>query len=139
MSEMVDMERLARVWRKMQDKRDTLRREYDEADQEVERQQAVVATALLSAMNGLKAEKLTTSSGVVERQKKVLASGADWPAIRRFVVENDAWEMLHKRISTTFIDKWMKEHDAAPPGVNVFTEFKVVVKKPGGKALPADE
>ena len=140
MTEMVDMEKLARVWRKMQDKRDELKHAYEGADESIEKQQKVIGTALLSAMNTLGGSKLTTEAGLIEKQKKVHVSGADWNAIYRFVETNDAWEMLHKRISSTFVEKWAKEHDETlPPGVNVFTEFVVTVKKPSAKSLPADE
>ena len=137
---MVDMERLARVWRKMQDKRDEIRAAYEAADKSVEDQQKIVGTALLSAMTGMKGDKLTTASGVIERQTKTQVSGADWNAIYRFVTDHDAWQMLHKRLSSTFVDAWAKDHDGElPPGVNVFRTLQVVVKKPGSRSLPHDE
>ena len=137
---MVDMERLARVWRKMQDKRDEIRAAYEAADKSVEDQQKIVGTALLSAMTGMKGDKLTTASGVIERQTKTQVSGADWNAIYRFVTDHDAWQMLHKRLSSTFVDAWAKDHDGElPPGVNVFRTLQVVVKKPGSKSVPHDE
>ena len=140
MTEMVDMERLARVWRKMQDKRDEIRAAYEAADKSVEDQQKIVGTALLSAMTGMKGDKLTTASGVIERQTKTQVSGADWNAIYRFVTDHDAWQMLHKRLSSTFVDAWAKDHDGElPPGVNVFRTLQVVVKKPGSKSVPHDE
>ena len=137
---MVDMERLARVWRKMQDKRDEIRAAYEAADKSVEDQQKIVGTALLSAMTGMKGDKLTTAAGVIERQTKTQVSGADWNAIYRFVTDHDAWQMLHKRLSSTFVDAWAKDHDGElPPGVNVFRTLQVVVKKPGSRSLPHDE
>ena len=140
MTEMVDMERLARVWRKMEDKRDELKHAWEAADKVIADQQATVGTALLSAMNGIKGDKLTTQAGVIEKQTKTQVSGADWNAIYRFVTEHDAWQMLHKRLSSTFVDAWAKDHDGElPPGVNVFRTFQVVVKKPGAKSLPRDE
>ena len=36
---MVDMEKLARVWRKMQDKRDEMRHAWEPADEAIEAQQ----------------------------------------------------------------------------------------------------
>jgi hypothetical protein len=145
MAEMVDMEKLARVWRKMEDKRDELKHAWEAADKVIEDQQKIVGTALLSAMNGIKGNKLTTAAGVIEKQQKTRVSGADWSAIYRFVADNDAWEMLHKRISSTFVEKYAETHQDAegapilPPGVNVFRYFEVTVKKPGAKSLPKDE
>ena len=136
---MVDMEKLARVWRKMQDKRDEMRHAWEQADEAIEAQQKVVGAALLEAMTGLKADKLTTQAGVVERKEEYKVSGADWQAIYKFVVEHDAFEMLHKRLSSTFVEKWAKEHGAVPPGVNTFRQFVVAVKKPTARAVPASD
>ena len=149
MTELVDMEKLARVWRKMQDKRDELKHAFETADKAIEDQQDVVGTALLSAMNGLKGDKLTTAAGVIEKKRDFKVSGADWQAIYRFVANNDAWELLHKRLSSTFVEKWAKDHttkdddgndvQSLPPGVNVFTSYKVTVKKPTVRAVPAED
>ena len=124
MTEMVDMEKLARVWRKMQDKRDELRHAFEAADLAIETQQKIVSTALLSAMNGLKGDKLTTAAGVIEKKLDTKVSGADWSAIYRWIVEHGAFEMLHKRISSTFVEKYAKEHEGElPPGLNVFSQW----------------
>ena len=139
MPEMVDMEKLARVWRKMQDKRDELRHAYEAADLAIEQQQDTVGVALLSAMNSLKGDKLTTAAGIVERKLDTKVSGADWSAIYRWIIEHDAFEMLHKRISSTFVEKWQKEHAGAlPPGVNVYSQYVVAVKKPSARTLPTE-
>lgn len=140
MAELVDMEKLARVWRKMQDKRDELRHAFETADKSIEDQQDVVGTALLSAMNAIGGTSLKTEAGVIEKKRSMKVSGADWQAIYRFVAENDAWGMLHKRLSSTFVENWAKEHDETlPPGVNVFTAYEVSVKKPTARAVPAED
>ena len=136
---MIDMEKLAGVWRKMQDERDRLAAECKKADDAIKKQQDAVGDALLAAMTEMGGDSLKTEAGVVERKRSMKPSAADWGAVYRFVVENDAFELLHKRLSSTFVEKYAKEHDALPPGINVYTEFKVTVKKPGAKSLPADQ
>lgn len=136
----VDMEKLARVWRKMQDKRDELRHAFEAEDKRIEEQQKQVSSALNGAMAQMGLSSAKTAAGVIERKQKLVASAADWEAVYRFIVENDAWELLHKRLGTRFIESWAKSHDgAAPPGVNVKSEFVVSVKKPGSKELPNSE
>jgi len=135
---MIDMEKLARIWRKMQDERERLAAEFKHADDAVKKQQDVVGDTLLAAMTEMGGDKLRTEAGEVVRERSMKPSAADWGAVYRFVVENDAFELLHKRLSSTFVEKYAKEHDALPPGINVYTEFKVKVRKPAGKSLPAD-
>lgn len=135
-----DMETLARVWRKIDDARGVLKAEFEAKDRELETQQDEVSRILNDAMAAMNAKKIDTAAGVIERKQQYKPSAADWGAIYRFVVENDAFEMLHKRLSSTFIQTWAEEHAGdLPPGVNVYTEFKVGVKKPAGKALPKGE
>ena len=136
----VDMEKLARVWRKMQDARDKLSRDFKLADLAIENQQDQIGAALLAAMNTMKGTKLTTAAGIVEKKTSMKASGKDWGAIQRFIVEHGAWELLHKRLGTQFIAKWAADHDGElPPGISVYQEFKVTVTKPGSKEPPKAE
>ena len=135
----VDMEKLARVWRKMQDKRDALSHAYKLADLEIENQQDKVGAALLDAMNKMGGTRLITPAGTIEKSVDTKVSGADWQAIYRFIKENDAWELLHKRLGSKFVVDWQKKTGSLPPGVNVYTAFKVSVKKPGSKEPPSEE
>jgi hypothetical protein len=128
------MEKLARVWRKMQDRREQLKHDYERADLQIAEQQKQVGAALSAAMDSMKATSIKTAAGVIERKQKLLASAADWDAIYRFIVENDAWELLHKRLGSKFVETWAAKHDGVPPpGVNVRSEFVVSVKKAGSK------
>lgn len=137
---MVNMETLARVWRKMQDRRDNLKHEYEAQDKQIEAQQKQVGAALLDAMNKMGGTKLLTAAGQIEKKTVTHVNGKDWGAFYRFIKDNDAWPMLHKRITTAEVEKWAKSHDGAlPPGVDVYTEFKVSVKKPGTRDVPASE
>jgi hypothetical protein len=135
----VDMERLAEVWRKMEDKMTAIRKAADAEVAAIKTQQDLVSTTLLKAMQDLKQTKSTTGAGEIVVSQSMKPSAKDWGAVYRFVVENDAFDMLHKRLSSTFIENWAKAHDALPPGISVFTEFKVSVKKPGSKDLPKED
>ena len=136
----VDMEKLARVWRKMQDARDKLSHDFKLADLEIENQQDQIGAALLEAMNKMGGTKLTAAAGVVEKKTKMQVSGKDWDAIYRWIAENDAWGVLHKRLSSTFVEEWVEKHKGElPPGISVFNKFVISVKKPGAKSPPTDE
>jgi hypothetical protein len=134
-----NMEQLARVWRKMQDARDANKKVYEIADKRIEDDQKMVSAALLKAMNEMGGTALKTAAGVIEKKEQIKASGADWQAVYRFIVANDAWELLHKRIGTQFVEEWRKKTGDYPPGINVFTEYKINVKKPGSTDLPKEE
>lgn len=139
MTEMVDMEKLARIWRKMQDKRDELRHEAEAADLVIKDQQAVISAALLSAMNGLNADNLGTKAGIIKRKVAMKPSAADWAAIYRMIQETGRFDFLHQRLSSKAVEDWAKEHEGElPPGINVWRGYEISVVKPTGKQLPKE-
>ena len=56
----------------------------------------------------------------------------DWDNFRNFVLDNEAVELLERRIHQGNFKEFMSEHqqDGLPPGVNVMREFGIVVRKP---------
>lgn len=140
MTEMVDMEKLARIWRKMQDKRDELRHEAEAADLVIKDQQAVISAALLSAMNGLNADNLGTKAGIIKRKVAMKPSAADWSAVYRWIQDTGRFDLLHKRLSSAVVEEFAEANDGdLPPGINVWRGYEISVVKPGGKPLPKSE
>lgn len=62
------------------------------------------------------------------------ANVADWDAVLNFIRENEAYDMLEKRISKTAVRSYIESTKAVPPGVNYGTKLEVNVRKPGAKA-----
>jgi hypothetical protein len=60
------------------------------------------------------------------------ANVADWDAVLGFVRENEAYDMLEKRISKTAVRSYIDQHKAVPPGVNYGTKLEVNIRKPTG-------
>jgi len=54
----------------------------------------------------------------------------DWDAFKRFVIENDAVDLLEKRISQTNMKLFLQENPTlVPPGLNSDTEIDVSIRK----------
>lgn len=62
------------------------------------------------------------------------ANVADWDAVLGFIRENDAYDMLEKRVSKNAVRAYMEQTKAVPPGVNYGTKLDVNIRKPGVKA-----
>lgn len=46
-------------------------------------------------------------AGLVKLQHTVEPDPLDWPAFRAFIKENDAWELLHQRVTSTAVrERW---------------------------------
>ena len=138
----MDMERLARIWRKMEDRMDELKAACEAEIATIKTQQDQLSGVLLSVCNSMKADELRTPAGIIQRKEETHANAADWAAIHRFIAENNQFEMIQKRLTTTAVLAWARAHNnELPPGMNLFTKYKINVKKPaatGGKALPSE-
>lgn len=61
------------------------------------------------------------------------ATVGDWDAMLNFVKENDAYDMLEKRVSKTAVRGYIEQLKHVPPGVNYGTRIEVNVRKPTNK------
>lgn len=62
------------------------------------------------------------------------ANVADWDAVLSFVRENEAYDMLEKRVSKIAVRGYIERFKAVPPGINYGTKLEVNIRKPGAKA-----
>lgn len=58
------------------------------------------------------------------------ANVADWDAVLNFIQENQAFDMLEKRVSKTAVRGYIEQSKAVPPGINYGTKLEVNVRKP---------
>lgn len=61
------------------------------------------------------------------------ANVADWDAVLGFIRENEAFDMLEKRISKIAVRGYIDANKAVPPGVNYGTKLEVNIRKPVAK------
>tara|TARA_Y100000022_G_scaffold199898_1_gene213564 strand:- start:1044 stop:1451 length:408 start_codon:yes stop_codon:yes gene_type:complete len=62
------------------------------------------------------------------------AQVGDWDAVLGFIKNNEAWDMLEKRVSKTAVRGYIEANKAVPDGVNYGTRIDVNVRKPVNKA-----
>ena len=58
------------------------------------------------------------------------ANVADWDSVLTFIRENEAFDMLEKRISKVAVRGYIDATKAVPPGVNYGTKLEVNIRKP---------
>ena len=58
------------------------------------------------------------------------ANVADWDAVLGFIRDNEAFDMLEKRISKVAVRGYIDANKAVPPGVNYGTKLEVNIRKP---------
>jgi len=91
----------------------------------LEKLNAVLLQHLIN-MNG---DSVRTEAGTVYRTEKKSASLADPDAFMRFVIGNEAWDLLDRKANVTAVADFIQENDATPPGVNFSTTYVVGVRR----------
>lgn len=126
----VNWDKIVRVQQRIKAEQDEKRREWEAADAAYKAKLDEISNFMLNYLNENGMESVKTASGTFFRKEKVIPQGADWDAFYKWVAENDAFDALEKRIKANFVTQYMEEHDGvAPPGVNVFRQWSVGVRK----------
>ena len=117
--------------------RDSLKRDYEVKDEEVKGQMAVLEQELLKICNDTNATSIKTNKGTVIRKLNERFFCSDWDNFRDFIVDNQAVDLLERRIHQGNFKEFMSQHegDGLPPGVNVMREYGVTVRKPASGSV----
>jgi len=128
---LVPMDKLARVYRKMQAEVQRLTREYETQVEELKAKQEVVKIAIKDQMLLLGTTSIRTNGGTISLSKKTRYNTADWDSFKEFIKEHDAVDLLEKRIAQTNMATFLEENPGVvPPGLNSLTEYAISVRKP---------
>lgn len=126
----VSVDKLVSAYIKIRDARDEIKREADEKVQALQAELDVIGKTLLEQFkqNGIDSAK--TPFGTAYRTIKSRYWTNDWEAMHDFIVENDALDLLEKRIHQSNMKQFLEENpDLHPKGLNVDSEYSVVVRR----------
>jgi hypothetical protein len=90
---------------------------------------------MLSTCNDIGAETLRTESGTIVKTLKENYVCGDWDNFKKFILDNNALELLQQRISQTNFKEFVstRQEEGLPPGISTMREFKITVRKPTSK------
>jgi len=127
----VPMDKLAKVYRRMQSRVQELTAQYESEIEDIKRQQDVVKIALKDQMLKLGVSSVRTDQGTVVLSTKTRYNTQDWDSFKEFIKEHDALDLLEKRIAQTNMATFLSENPRlVPAGLNSTTEYAISVRKP---------
>jgi hypothetical protein len=128
---LVPMDKLAKVYRKMQAAIQKLTAEYETEILKIETQRDVVKIALKDQMLRLGVKSVRTDQGTVVLSTSTRYNTQDWDSFKEFIKANDAIDLLEKRIAQTNMRTFLEENPGlVPEGLNSFSEYNISVRKP---------
>ena len=125
------MDKLAKVYRKIRDHIQTITKEHETEVAGLKAQQDEIANAMREQMKALGVKSVRTEFGTVTMSMKTRYMSQDWDSFKTFMVENDALDLVERRISQLNMAKFLEENpDNIPPGLSSESEYAITVKKP---------
>lgn len=129
--ESVPLDKLVRVYMKMRAAIQEIEKEYDTKLEELKAQQQLVKNSIKDQMLSMGSKSIRTDFGTVVLAQKTRYYTNDWESFKQFVIDNDAVDLLEKRIAQSNMAKFLEENPSlVPPGLNSDSEFDVSVRKP---------
>jgi hypothetical protein len=131
----MNLEELVRDYIEIRTQREVLLAKYEEQDQELKEALKNIEVEMLDICNTTNADSIKTQHGTVIRKLNERFYCNDWDNFRKFVLENEAVELLERRIHQGNFKEFMSERegDGLPPGVNAMREFGITVRKPASR------
>lgn len=135
MSNEIELDKLVDAYLTIRGEREKLSRQYDEQDAQLREQQDKLEAVMLDRCNTLKADTVRTEKGTIIKNLREKFVCGDWDGFKRFVLDNQAIELLQQRISDTNLREYLstREGEGLPPGISTMREYRVTVRKPSRK------
>ena len=114
---------------KLRDRKSALKAEYDKQVKEVELKMNKFEAYLLQQADAQGVTSFKTKNGTAFVTTVDMANVADWDAVLKFIKDNNAWDMLEKRVSKTAVRQYIEATKAIPSGVNWATRLDVNVRR----------
>ena len=94
----------------------------------------ILNSDLLGHLNAINANNAATNAGTVYRTEKKSASIADGKAFMDYVLANQDFDLLDKKVNVTAVGDHIDKHGHPPPGINFNSRYEVGVRRPTHKS-----
>ena len=130
-TELVPMDKLAKVYLRIRGAKAELTTQYEAELAELDKQEDEIDNAMKTQMMALGTKSMKTDAGTVMLGTKTRYTTQDWGSFKDFVIQNDAVDLLERRIAQRNMAQFLEENPTlVPPGLNSDTEYQISVRKP---------
>jgi hypothetical protein len=123
-------DKLAKTYLRIRAERSMLSAKYKEEDGNLIRQLDIIKQAMLDHCEDHNVESVRTSEGLFFRSTKKKYWVSEWDAIHKLIVEENAPQLLDKRINQANMREFLEENpDLKPEGLEIEEEVTISVRK----------
>ncbi len=125
-----DVDKLVRIYIKIRDARDQLRRELEGKEADLNEQLSLIEQEILEVCKKTGADSIKTKHGTAMRNVKSRFWTNDWEKFYEFLHEHKAPDLLEKRIHQSNMKQFLEENpDLHPAGLNVDRTYAITVRR----------
>jgi hypothetical protein len=123
-------DKLVDIYIKIRDKRDELKRQFEEEYAKLEEQLSIISGEMLEVCKENNADSIKTPVGTIMRRVDTRFWTNDWDSFYEFVQENDAYGLFEKRIHQGNMKQFLEENpDLLPKGLMSDSKYKITVRR----------
>lgn len=125
-----EMDEIAKAYVALRQARRQLKAQYEAEDAKYKQGLEKLESIMLDHLNNSGAESVRTEHGTFYKQEVMTPSASDWQLVYDWIKENEAWDLLERRLKVGFVKEFQEAHDGAlPPGVSTYRQYVVRVRK----------
>jgi len=125
-----NIDKLVEVYIKIRDARDEVRREADKKEADLNEQLEIISQQILEVCKQTGADSIKTQHGTAMRGVKSRFWTNDWEKFYEFLFEQNAPELLERRIHQSNMKQFLEENpDLHPAGLNVDRTYAITVRR----------
>lgn len=127
---MPDADKLVKVYIKIRDAKAAKTKEMEDEIARLDEQLGLVETELLELCKSTGQDGGKTSHGSFRRSVKTRYWTSDWDKMYQFIRDNDAPELLERRVAQTAFKEFLSANpDKMPEGMNVDSRYAITVTR----------
>ena len=125
-----NIDKLVDVYIKIRDARDVVRKEAEAKEAELQDQLNVIEQSILELCKETGATSIKTEHGTAIRTVKNRYTTNDWERFYEFIFENNAPQLLEKRIQQSNMKQFLEENpELHPADLNVDSTYAITVRR----------
>lgn len=126
------VEQVVGTYMKLRHKKEALEAETKAGLEEIKSKMGKLEAWLMQKADDEGVTSFKTSAGTAFVTTTDFANVADWDAVLTFIKDNEAFDMLEKRVSKTAVRGYMDENGSVPPGITYGSKLGINIRKAAG-------
>ena len=126
----VTVDAVIKKYMKLREKKAATEAEIKERVDAIKADMAKLEAFLMAKLDADGLTSFKTEYGTAFLTTTDFANVEDWDAVLRFIREEDAFDMLEKRVSKTAVRGYIEANKEVPPGIKYGTKLDINIRKP---------